>query len=57
MFQVDVSKLPECVEIVPAKGRIQPEGTQDLTLKFMCKEQKAIKGDINILIRGGKTLK
>lgn len=57
IFHINVSKLPECVEIVPQKGRIQSEGQTDLQVKFFSKDERTIKGDIIIFIRGGKVMK
>ena len=40
VFHVDVSKLPECVEVTPSKGKILSEEQKDLTVKFYSKEEK-----------------
>lgn len=42
---------------MPLKGRIGPDDTREITLTFVCKEERVIKGEINIMIRGGKILK
>jgi len=39
------------------KGKIGTDETKTLSVSFCCKEEKVIKGDIEIFIRGGKTIK
>ncbi|KAL4498636.1 hypothetical protein ABPG72_019754 [Tetrahymena utriculariae] len=57
VFCIDESKLPEGVVISQMKGKIGSDDTKVLNLKFSSKKECNIKGDIVILIRGGKTLK
>jgi hypothetical protein len=57
IFHVQVSKLPDCVEVVPSKGKILSEDQKDLQVKFYSKEEKTIKGEIIVVIRGGRILK
>jgi hypothetical protein len=45
------------VEIIPAKGKILSEEKKDLQVKFYSKEEKTVKGEIIIFIRGSKILK
>ncbi|CAD8120827.1 unnamed protein product [Paramecium sonneborni] len=46
----------ECLEIIPMKGKILSDETKDIQVKFFSKEEKTIKGDIVIQIRGGKII-
>lgn len=43
--------------VTPMKGRIGPDDTRELTVTFLCPIEKTIKGDIVVLIRGGRILK
>ena len=38
------------------KGKLGPDEYRSITVKFYCKEEKTIEGDIRVLIRGGKTI-
>lgn len=52
-----VNKLPENVEISPAKGKILPEEQKDLQVRFYSKDERTVRGELLILIRGGRILK
>ncbi|EGR27115.1 hypothetical protein IMG5_201370 [Ichthyophthirius multifiliis] len=52
-----IQNLPEFVQVLPVKGRIGPEESKEIQVKFVCFEEKNIKDDIIICIRGGKILK
>ena len=55
VFRVD--HMPEYVEVVPPKGKILGEEQKDLQVRFFAKEEVNVKGEIMILIRGGRVLK
>ncbi|EGR30900.1 hypothetical protein IMG5_121460 [Ichthyophthirius multifiliis] len=57
VFAIDEQTTPECVTLSPVKGRIGPDESKEITVTFLCKEEKEIKGEISVLIRGGKILK
>ncbi len=57
IFAIDEQSTPECVTINPLKGRIGPDDSKEITVTFLCKDEKTIKGEISVLIRGGKILK
>ncbi|CAD8117028.1 unnamed protein product [Paramecium sonneborni] len=46
----------DCIEVMPMKGRIHSDESKDIQVKFFSKEEKTIKGEIVIQIRGGKLL-
>lgn len=39
------------------KGRIGPDDSKDISVTFLCNTEKIVKGDIVVLIRGGRILK
>jgi hypothetical protein len=39
------------------KGRISPDDQRDISVTFLCPTEKQVKGDIVVLIRGGRVLK
>ena len=39
------------------KGKIPPDDSKDIVVKFVCNEETQIKGDIIVKIRGGRLLK
>lgn len=54
VFAVQTHKLPDCIDIFPIKGKIGSEDSKDLQVKFYSKDERVVKGEITILIRGGK---
>ncbi|CAD8092149.1 unnamed protein product [Paramecium primaurelia] len=56
-FSIMTEKLPAACDISPSSGKIGPDETKDITVKYMSKEQTDIKTDIQIIIRGGRILK
>jgi hypothetical protein len=51
------NKLPDNVEIFPLKGKIGSEESKDLQVRFQAKDERTVRGEILILIRGGRVLK
>lgn len=39
------------------KGRIGPDDSREISVTLLCSQEKVIKGDIVVLIRGGRVLK
>jgi hypothetical protein len=57
VFQVIQDSLPSYVQITPMKGKIFPEESKELAVKFESKDEVAVKGEILVHIRGGRVLK
>ncbi len=49
--------LPHNCDVFPLAGRIPPDQTVDLTLKYFNQEEREVSDEIAILVRGGKILK
>lgn len=41
----------------PVIGRIQPDGQIECSVKYSCREEREIRTEICVLIRGGKILR
>ncbi|KAL4497051.1 hypothetical protein ABPG72_002207 [Tetrahymena utriculariae] len=57
VFRVLTEKLPENCIVTPVIGKIQPDGQIECSVKYSCREERDIKTEIQVLIRGGKILK
>jgi hypothetical protein len=57
VFQVIIDALPPHCDVYPTAGKIPPDATVDLTVKYSNPEQRQVNDEIAILIRGGKILK
>jgi hypothetical protein len=57
VFQVILDALPSHCDVYPTHGKIAPDGTVDLTVKYSNPEERQVNDEIAILIRGGKILK
>lgn len=56
IFRVQLEQLPDYTDVVPITGKIMPDQTQELSVKFCCTEERQIEKPIQVLIRGGKVL-
>jgi hypothetical protein len=57
VFQVIIDALPPHCDVYPTNGKITPDGTIDLTVKYSNPEERTVNDEIAILIRGGRILK
>ena len=57
VFKIQNEKLPAACDIMPITGKIMPDESKDITVKYQAKEETDIKTDIIILIRGGRALR
>jgi hypothetical protein len=57
VFKVLSEKLPMYCQILPLSGKIMPDQSLDLQLKYCSQEEANVQSEIQILIRGGKILK
>ena len=56
-YYIDDKELPKNVEISKLKGKIPPDDSRDILVKYMCSTETIVKSDITVKIRGGRTLK
>ena len=57
VFKILTERLPAACDILPGTGKINPDESKDITVKYLAKEETDVKTDIQILIRGGRVLK
>lgn len=57
IFKVVVENLPEYCDVSPKSGKIPPDQSIDMQVKFCCNQQQSIQDDIEIMVRGGKVLR
>ena len=57
IFKILIDKLPAACDMYPTVGKIMPDESKDITIKYQAKDETDVKVDIPILIRGGRLLK
>ena len=57
IFKIQSEKLPAACDVMPTSGKIMPDESKDITVKYQSREETDVSTDILILIRGGRMLK
>ena len=57
VFKILSEKLPAACDVLPVTGKILPDESKDITIRYQAREETDVKIDISILIRGGRILK